>query len=97
MMLKEISKGWYKAYRQTKSGVPHRGKGCDNKTFRDWWIIHARGDTKKGIVHITSLATPENLVGKKIEIFVRIKNDRTKKDNIRYAKTKQQHHRIRTQ
>lgn len=73
MMLKKVSENEYKVYRQTHSGAPHRGKGSKNKTYRDWYFVHARGYCKNGTIHTTTISTPPELVGKKIEIFVRVK------------------------
>ena len=76
-MLKKVGKNKYKVYRQTHSKSNHHGKG-NNKTYRDWWQVRARGDSLKGQINIGTICTPEELVGKKIEIYVRIKNDRSK-------------------
>ena len=77
-MLKKISKTEYKVYRQTHGNTPHKGTSTDNKTYRDWQTIRARGDSLKGTISVGTISTPENLVGKKIEIYVRIKNDNNK-------------------
>jgi hypothetical protein len=95
-MLKKIGKNSYKIYRQTHSTSNHHGTG-NNKTYRDWWSIRAREEGNTGVINIGTINTPENMLGKKIEIFLRIKDDRTKKDNIRYDKPKRKHNRIRTQ
>lgn len=70
--LKKIGKGIYKAYRQTHSTSNHHGKS-EKKTYRDWWGVRNREGTDKGILGINSINTPPELVGKKIEIYVRIK------------------------
>lgn len=72
MMLKKVGKNKYKVYRKTHSGTTHREKGAKNKTHRDWWLVHARGDCKKGVIHTTTISTPEELVGKKVEIYVKV-------------------------
>lgn len=79
MMLKKIRKGLYKVYRQTHSTSNHHGTG-NNKTYRDWYFVKARGDSLKGTLHVTSLSTPEDLVGKTIEIYVKVKNVKSQKN-----------------
>ena len=71
-MLKQIRKGLYQGYRQTHGKSPHHGKG-NNKTYRDWYTIHARGDSTKGILTIGSINTPKDIIGKKIEIYIKVK------------------------
>lgn len=72
MMLKKVGKDKYQVYRQTHSKSNHHGKG-NNKTYRDWFIVKARGDCLKGQLMIDTISMPEELVGKKVELFVRIK------------------------
>jgi hypothetical protein len=74
MILKEVEKGLYKVYRQTHSISNHHGTG-NNKTYRDWMSVRARSGGNKGIIHIETIYTPKELLGKKIEIYVRIKED----------------------
>jgi hypothetical protein len=72
-MLKKVGKDKYQVYRQTHGNTPHQGKGRNNKTFRDWWGVRSRGDSLRGQLTIGTISMPEELVGKKVELFVRIK------------------------
>ena len=75
MLRKVEGRKEYKAIRKTKTHAPHREKGCKNKTYRDWWFVKARGDSETGTFFIGNINTPKELVGKKIEIYARVKDE----------------------
>jgi hypothetical protein len=72
VMLKKVEKDKYILITQTHPGQPHRGSGCKNKTYRDWWAGRARGDSLKGTLTIGTVSIPEDLVGKKFKIYAKI-------------------------
>jgi hypothetical protein len=72
-MIKKVGRNEYKLYRQTHGSTPHRGTSTNNKTYRDWWSIRAREEGNKGVLHIGTINVPEEMKGKKVELFMRIK------------------------
>jgi hypothetical protein len=72
VMIKKVGTNQYKLIAKTHSGTPHRGRDCKNKTYRSWWSVKARGDSLKGTLTIGTISIPKELVGKKVEMYLKV-------------------------